>query len=45
MQDQYSPKPQGGTSMPTAEEEGARAGGYSEGMTNANNQMQELREG
>lgn len=37
MQDQFAPKPTGGTTP--------QAGGYSEGMTNANNQMAELREG
>lgn len=40
MGDQFAVQPQGGTTMPTAEQ----AGGYSEGMTSANNQMAELRE-
>ena len=44
MQDQFTPKPQGGTTMKTAEDQ-PRAGGYSEGMTQANTQMSELREG
>jgi hypothetical protein len=38
MGDQYAVQPQGGTSMPE------RAGGYSEGMTSASSQMQEIRE-
>ena len=43
--DQNGTKPQGGTTMPTAEDKAQKAGGYSEGMTSANNQMQELQEG
>ena len=44
MQDQFKPARTGGTSLPTAEDQ-ARAGGYSESLTNANNQMSDLREG
>jgi len=43
--DQNKPNPQGGTTMPTAEDKAAPAGGYSEGINAAKQGMAELREG
>jgi hypothetical protein len=43
MQEQFAPKPQGGTTMKTAEDQARQAGGYSEGQTQANQQMSEVR--
>ena len=45
MKDQFAPKPKGGTTMKTPEEAAPRAGGISEGMTSANRQMSDLKEG
>ena len=48
MQDQFAPKPHGGTTMPTAEDAGRKdtpkAGGYSEGINSAKQGMSELKE-
>lgn len=45
MQDQFSPKPNGGTTMKTAEQSAPTAGGYSESMNSARQGMSELQEG